>query len=242
MNLVNQLVEDARAAGGPRPLSLSPRRILAWHLAIIALLVACHLGVALLLARTGRGETLWRMVHLSREANLPSFFSACALLAAALGAWLLARLDGGRNATPWRLAGLILLFLALDEAAMLHEQLKWLGPREAGRMSLFWLMPYGAMVVAVVWILLPFWLRLPPPARAGLALSALLYVGGAMGMEVVESRFYAGAAGGRFHWPMILSVTVEELMEMLAVAVLIWTMLRHAARLRQPVLTVSVSA
>ena len=245
MNNMRQILAErqaGRVGRGPARLRIAPAQVLGWHLAAVALLLAGHLGAALLQIGFGRGETLWRLLFLGGEGNLPSFLSAAALLAAGLIAFLLSRIDDPANATPWRLAGLILLFLCLDEAAGLHEQLKWLAPRVKGELSLFWLLPYGALVLAVVAILLPFWLRLPAGARIGLAGSALMFVGGAMGMELVEGRLYEDRADAYLRWPMVVSVAVEEVLEMAAVALLIFTMLRHAAGRRQPVLVMDVAA
>lgn len=252
MNLAARILHGADShAGGaesatlwhqrvPERVALSASHIFAWHLAAIAALLVLHLLAAALRIEFGRGQTLWRLFQLSGEANVPSFFSAVALLLAGGLALQIGRIDTHDRRRGWWLAGFILLFLALDEAASLHEQLNWFGPRRAGQMSLFWLLPYGVLVVATVATLFPFWLRLPRATQVGLALAAIVYVAGAMGMEVVESRFHSQSEDGVLYWPRILSVGAEETLEMLAVAILIRTLLRHASRLSQPALMVTI--
>ena len=91
MNNMRQIGAErqaGRVGRGPARLRIAPAQVLGWHLAAVALLLAGHLGAALLQIGFGRGETLWRLLFLGGEGNLPSFLSAAALLAAGLIAFL----------------------------------------------------------------------------------------------------------------------------------------------------------
>ena len=93
-------------------------------------------------------------------------------------------------------------------------------------------------VAVIVAVLLAFaaaywpWLRAQPRRLSRLVvLAGLLYVTGALGLEVV-GRFYEVAGGARTDlFDGVLS-TVEELLEMTGVAVLIYALLERIANVR----------
>jgi hypothetical protein len=210
--------------------SLSASRVFRAHLCIIALLVTLHLALAFVHFRFDRLETALRFFWLSTEGNVPSLFSAGALMAAGLAALLLARSDGPSNRFAWQLAGLILLFMAVDEAASIHERIRYLTPDRQAR--LIWVPIYSAILLAPALYLARFWLRLPADTRWLLALGALLFLAGAVGIELQEHLHRQADVVDWLNPPLVLSVTIEELLEMLGVAVILMALLRHLAALR----------
>ena len=83
----------------PLSVAIDPDRLFRRHCTLVALLVAAHLVVTGIYVSTGRDRLLGlsKLFRLTAEANLPSFFSALALAAAALAAALLAKADAGRR-------------------------------------------------------------------------------------------------------------------------------------------------
>lgn len=174
---------------------------------------------------------------LDREANIPTWYSSVSLLIASA---LLAAVARARrqardpDSRYWRGLAVIFLYLSVDEASSIHERLD-LVPRAAALSAAFhygWVV-VGIAAVAVVGLLcLRFVLRLAPPIRRLFVLAGLLFVGGALGLELLEG-YYASAAGpGNLTYALLAAL--EEVLEMAGVAVFIYALLRQLAT-EQPV-------
>lgn len=214
---------------------LRPKRVLAIHLMIIAGLALSNLPIAVM-DEWGHHAFLGysRLMRLEEEANIPSFFSALALLACAIVAWAihmqLPRSDRDRGA--WRLMALFFGFLALDEAAMLHELGNRLGVDEplGGLLKQMGVLLYIPVLIPIAAKLFPFWLRQEPRLRAVLVLAAVIYAGGAIGCELVEDELRA-LGYGNYDLPMRISFVFEESGEMIGVAVFLYAFLSRFSAL-----------
>jgi hypothetical protein len=224
-------------------IELKPSRIFYIHCAVIALLIAAHWAFVLLAASGHAGVFgLPRLFFMGNEGNVPAFFSALAIMAAAVLAALIARTErvDGKWAARWLVVGALLVFMSFDEAASIHELLDPPSARhtDAGIFYYAWVIPYFALVVIVGASLFAFWLRLPARTRIGLAVSAAVYCAGAIGMELLQGAL-AAQEGRAVYRTMKMSVyiTIEEGAEMLGVALLIRTLLTHLASRQIPQLT-----
>lgn len=161
---------------------------------------------------------------MGNEANVPAFFSALALVASGALAGLTARAEQAdlRRAKRWWLIGALLVFMAFDEAAGIHELLDPIGSRRPtdGILYYAWVVPYAGLVLAVAAYLFPFWWQLPTRTRLGLAVAASVYCAGAMGMELLQGAFVAeaGKAAAYGTLKMNVYITIEEGAEMLGLA------------------------
>lgn len=209
-------------------LSFSARTFFRLHLSAITILVVLHFMFTAHYARTDSMQTLWRLFWLSGEANIPAFFSSVMLLISAImSGIILANADNPTNRIGWRVTAGLLFFMALDEAALVHERLQWIV--EGERIRLMWMLVYLPFIIAGSTILLPFCLRLPPPVRNGSILGGLLFSLGAVGVEFQEGNH---AISGLDYWaniPLVLSITIEESLEMTGVAIALYAMLCHLA-------------
>jgi hypothetical protein len=205
---------DGGEAGVQRQRSFRTSSILKLHLGVIGILVAGHLLVTLG-AALGHEELLGvsGLLNLADEGNVPTLFSALALLLCAGASALNAALEPAPGqVTGWRLLAAGFLFLACDEASQIHE--------------LFDQLPLGT---SYAWMF-PFAVRLPSAPRLLLIVGASLYVGSALGMELVEfavvrrftEDFYA-------NWRFSLFITLEEAGEMVGVAIMLNALLRNLA-------------
>jgi hypothetical protein len=206
-------------------------------------LIAAH-WTFVLFAASGHARLfgLPRLFFMGNEGNVPAFFSALAIMAAAVLAGLIARTErvDGKWAARWLVVGALLAFMAFDEAASIHELLDPVEARDAdaGIFYYAWVIPYFALVVVVAVLLFAFWLRLPPRTRIGLALSAAVYCAGAIGMELFQGALAAQEGRAVYRTlKMSVYITVEEGAEMLGVALLIRTLLAHLASRQIPQLT-----
>ena len=214
---------------------IEPRRLLTVHLVIIAGLVLANVPIAVM---DGMGHySLYgysRLLRLEEEANIPSFFSSLALIACAVAAFAnRSRLPpGDPDRSAWGLLAAFFAFLALDEAAMLHE----LANRISADLDLDGTLTNLGVFVYVpitIWLaarLLRFWLRQERRLRAALLAGAAMYGAAAFGVELVENELLS-AGFGPHDLPLRVSFTFEESGEMLAVAVFLYAFLRHFSRM-----------
>ncbi len=215
---------------------LTPARVTVALLVTIAALVSIHALSLFGLFELGRDHQmgLFRMFNLSEEGNVPTWFAATTLFASAviLGlTWHVVRTAGEPYARHWGVLALIFLFIAIDEAASIHELLI-LPLREAlaAERALYfaWVIPYGIAVVIFALAYVRFTLSLPRRTAILLLAAALLYVGGALGMEMLSPHVYDWT--GDVSLPMFVMLLIEETLEMLGVTVLIHALLDHLAR------------
>ena len=217
---------------------LRPRKVLLILLGIVGFLGFAHLGVYI--TRYLLQDPYHEMAgfatffSLGREANLPTFVSALNLLAAGLLLTLIAyhkRRLGDAMRWHWTVLAGGLLLMSVDEAAQIHEGLVGraaeavTGPME-GVFHYVWYLAYLPLLVLLVVMYVPFLRRLPTRYAVGFVLAGALFVGGAVGVEMIES-FLAYVGTRRLFWT--LSIFAEETCEMLGIVVLIYTLLCYIA-------------
>src|SRR5262245_51879719 len=100
-------------------LLLDGRLVFRRLLQIALILAASHLIVVIGLKP---GLALVRLFDLGSESNLPTWFSSLVWLFAAIAARQCSECETGSLRRAWLLIAAALLFLSLDEAAMLHER------------------------------------------------------------------------------------------------------------------------
>lgn len=205
-------------------------------LAVIATLLT--LSVARQLAKYvfGHDEVfgLVRLTFVTAEGNLPTFYSAVALLACAVLLWgcgQVARAEGGREARQWSALSLIFLYLAVDEASRIHE----LTGQAMKRVIAFdgflyypWVLLGSTAVLIAAVSFFSFVRSLPVPTRRLVVIAGAVFVGGAIGVEMPGAR-HASAHGAQNLTNALIS-TVEEACEMLGIALFMYAMyalMRH---------------
>lgn len=180
-------------------------------------------------------EQQWKyqLFELNTEANVPTWFSSVQLAFAALLAWGCASLHRSRGLSgtaSWRLVAGALLFVSADEVAQFHEQISFQVRQSLdtdGMLRFAWVIPYGGAVAVLVVLLLGWWRSLPAATRRMLAICAVTFVVGALGLELVEGAYESWR--GKDFGLRALTV-VEEALEMFAVAALVGVFLRHLSQ------------
>lgn len=138
------------------------------------------------------------LFDMDREGNMPALFNMLLFLMASLLFFFRSRGEEGRARRPWVLMALITFFLGVDEGSQIHERfmivtLRLLGGGEVkvGEMGwLFnaWIVPYGIAALALLALLVPWFLRLPSRTRNGFLLAGVIYIGGAVIMEALSGK------------------------------------------------------
>jgi hypothetical protein len=130
-------------------------------------------------------EALWPVLSLSAEGNVPTWFASSLLLACAVMAGAIA--NEHRAGAPWRRhwwgVAIALGWVSLDEVAGLHEHLG--GHLELGGVLYFDWVIWAALIVGVLAVIyLPFLRALASPVRERLILAAVVFVSGALVLEL----------------------------------------------------------
>lgn len=207
-------------------LAISPKKVTAVLLGVTLLLAFA--GASLQLSRFLLGQALIpglaAPLNLGREANIPTFYSAlmlvfCSALLAAIAFYK--RGEGGRYVRHWGVLAGIFLCLGFDEASKLHEMMsrptRSLLNLEGGLLHYSWVVPGLVFVLVVFLSYLRFLRDLPRTTAILFLLAGALFVGGAVGVEILGSR-HAGVHGNANLTAQMLA-WLEETLEMLGVVV-----------------------
>jgi hypothetical protein len=214
-------------------ITLSHRRI-TWVLATIVLCLLLASTAGQLSKHLWGHDRLWgfvRLFDLDQEGNVPTWYQAMALLVCAGLLTAITRHRrrlGAPYAVHWTVLAVIFLGLSIDEAASIHEMA--VHPLRAawhtrGIFYFAWVIPGGAFVLLVGLAYLPFLAALPGPTRRLFIAAGALYVGGAVGMELVEGYVVEGYVVEGYHGTenlaFIVASTVEEGLEMVGIVIFI---------------------
>ncbi|MEX2262167.1 MAG: hypothetical protein WD696_09460 [Bryobacteraceae bacterium] len=188
------------------------------------------------------GSAFERLFDLNGEGNVPTWFSSCLLLICSALSGLIGvreRARAAEGARYWLGLSLIFLFLSLDETASIHEKPDYLLRRTLGTTGFFhfaWVIPAIVLVAAFGLLYLRFVLKLPAATRRLLVWAGLIYIGGAVGMEMVGGYFISAReiqqAGKELIAtkgadPMLYILTLEETLEMIGLATCVYALLSH---------------
>jgi hypothetical protein len=171
--------------------------------------------------------------YLDAEQNIPTFFSACLLLFAALLLAIVTTIERNRSSARgfhFAMLSCGLVLMAMDEIVSCHERLispmsKLLGDRKLGIFYYAWVIP---AIVIVSILLLFFWrflLHLPAKTRRNFLMAGTIYFGGCIGFEMIGGYYVEIHGVQNLMYNAI--ATVEESLEMMGAIVLIWGLLVH---------------
>lgn len=218
---------------------------LVWHaakwrmylLAASLLLLVLHLISYFLYFRfpqLGTAGLLVQRFGLDRDGNVPTFFSALLLLMSALLLILISRFykqqKEFRHSQQWLWLGLVFFFLSFDEATQIHEFTSSViksinhGPM-TGVFRHAWIIPYLALTIAVVLYYFRFVLALPARTRIQFFVAGGLYIGSALGLEMLEGL--EASLNGKRSFLILQLQTVEEMIEMVAIILFNYALMQY---------------
>ncbi|HWO43359.1 MAG TPA: hypothetical protein VNO43_16315 [Candidatus Eisenbacteria bacterium] len=160
------------------------------------------------------------LFDLDAEANIPTYFSASLLLSAALFLSIISTLKRKARApyaSNWTILAFIFLYLAVDEAARLHDLMtrplrELLSDRATGIFYFTWVIPGLALTFVLGVFFLRFMLHLPAQTRSSFVIAGVLYIAGAIGLEMIGGRYAEQRGLDDLTYTMI--TTLEESLEM----------------------------
>lgn len=171
-------------------------------------------------------------LNMDRELNVPTLFSSALLLFIAFLLNRLKRSSGHESPTDWQLLSRIFFFLALDEALQIHEVLIIPDLRNHVHPALAstWVIPYGALVLFVLWRFREFLRALPADLSARALQAGAVYVGGTIGIEMLGS-FAVRSELIRLHSFWYGAITgLEEVMELCGLIMFIHALMQELIR------------
>ena len=209
-------------------LKLNPKKIASVLAFAMILLAILHIIACLPLVFMDRSYPLG-FLSLDGENNLPAMFSVallwCSALLTACIAWA-----GGKNRIYWAGLSLAFLLLGLDEATMIHERMTEITRQVLGATGLFyfaWVIPYLILLLLFGALYCRFFFALPSDTRWKIMWSVLLFVGGAIGVEMLGGAWLESHGRDSIFY---LFVMVEEVLEMSGSIAFIYTFSSYIAR------------
>ncbi len=214
-------------------LSLSSKQVLTTLLVIIIGLTCVSFVMNLIYLHVGQGPLIyypWALLNVDEENNIPSLYSALALLASAmvlLGVFICYRRANRGSSVFVIFLAAIFVLLALDEALSLHERLNPITRQVVPQSDILftaWVVPGVVFVSLIFFASIQFLRRLDRPTRTLVMISGAMFVGGAVGLEIMAWSHIRDGAPDTLY---VSYTAVEELLEMSGIALFIFALLRH---------------
>lgn len=173
------------------------------------------------------------LFNFDTEANVPTIYSALAMLFASMLLLYISGLQKKQRdpSLAWFGLGLIFFYLAIDEAVSIHEHVGLPFERfvdASGLLFFTWVIPYGIALVLLTLIYWKFLMALPRQITRLFITSAVIFVTGAIGFELLGGRQYEVYGADNIGYAIFY--TCEELLEMLGVAIFIYALLLYIRR------------
>lgn len=218
-------------------LTVHPATVARLLAGLTILLVGLSLGGQLFRYVTGHDHVfgLLRIFNLDLESNIPALFSVVLLLLASFLLAIIALLEkkrAGTDVLQWALLSAGFGLMAIDESVSIHELFitpvrAWLGGQNLGIFYFAWVLPAIALVLVLGAYFLPFLFRLPAATRYAFVAAAVVYLGGAIGVELIEGQFRERQGNQNLTYNLIVSI--EEGLEMTGVILFIYALLSYLA-------------
>jgi hypothetical protein len=211
--------------------NVNPNTVLFTIVIVTVVVVIAGLASSYVTYELNNGEStlLLKLFDLDEEQNIPTFFSyfllnfCCFLL---LITYLQQRILNSRWSTYWLFLAIIFFILSFDEAASVHERLSlpirtYLGT--TGWLRYGWIIPAGFFIVIVGLIYIRFIISLPRRIAILSFFSGILYVGGALFMEMPEGAY--AQVYGENNFIFHIFTIFEETLEMVGLSLYIYTLI-----------------
>ena len=195
-------------------LRLTPKKIAQILGAAMVVLIILHVIACLPMLFMGRIYPLG-FFSLDGEHNLPTMFSVALLWFSALllGCITWAEDKGRLNTLYWLGLTITFFIMGLDESTMLHERCTEIIRGIMDTSGLFhyaWVVPYLVFVLLFMLCYSRFFFKLPSGMRKKIALAVVLYISGALGLEMLGGAWVQPHGKDAVFY---LLVTLEEVLE-----------------------------
>jgi hypothetical protein len=212
-------------------LSISIKSIITVLYTLTALFVVLSLAGQIYRFYFNNGEEryLTRMLNLDDEINFPTYFSSFLLLCSSVTFLLIAvvkRKIKDKFSLNWYILSFIFLFMSMDEILSLHEQFS--APirgvmHTSGFFYFAWLVPAIISLLVFIVFNIKFFFNMSRKFQKLFFSSAMIYLFGAFGMEMIGGQFLSSYGQDNFGYAII--TTIEETLELSGLILLLYTLL-----------------
>lgn len=217
-------------------LRLSPRYIGKLLTTLILSLSAISLALHLWRFLVNGGQQRWfiMLFDLGVEHSVPTYYQVIALLLAGLMLLAISRIPrraGEPAQRAWLGLAIIFFALSMDELCQMHETIGYFVEKAVHPHGFFrfgWVVPGMAFAAVFGAVYLRFLFQLPLQTRLRFIVAGMIYVGGAVGLEMVGGK-YADKHGEENLTYHLLS-DAEETCEMLGIGLFIFVLTTHLAQ------------
>jgi hypothetical protein len=211
-------------------INFNPNTVLITAVTATVLIVIAGLLSSYITYELNNGEStlLLKLFDLDEEQNIPTFFSyfllsfCCFLL---IIIYLQQRGLKSKWSTYWLFLAIMFFILSFDEAASIHERFSlpvrtYLGT--TGWLRFGWIIPAGFFVSTIGLMYIRFIISLSGRIATLSFLSGILYVGGALFMEMPEGAY--AQVHGENNFIFHIFTILEETFEMMGLSLYLYTL------------------
>ena len=212
-----------------------PKKVLMGLLFIISVLLILNIMGIVSSLYFGHSSVygLVPMFNFDKEKNIPTLYSSLALMFSGGLLWIIAMTHrkNGSEYLSWLGLAAVFFFLSIDESMSIHERFGCSARVTLDILdtswSIFnaWVIKYGIALVVFVIVYARFLRRLPKNIMILFIISGAIFVSGAIGLELLGGRQHELHGTGNLLYAVYY--TLEEFLEMLGIAIFIYTLLTY---------------
>lgn len=208
-------------------ITVNPNKLLSYVYWTILVLSVLHIGNLFLYFLVNDPEEFYfiQLIDFDYEQNIPTLFSSLLFIINAQLIFAITQ-KTRRFRRYWLGLAFLFVFLAFDESCKIHEHIGDAMEHVVnaeGYLYFPWFIPYVSLFTVACLIYLPFYFRLSRPIQIRFGVAACLYLIGAVGFDIVSAK-EADDNGTETIFYSVL-YTIEELLEMLALAYFMRTLM-----------------
>jgi len=231
---VSNYPQTTSSSLGDLTIYLPPKKTTRFLVILVSSLVLCSLFLQFsiyFLPDYFLRDTLAPVFNIDKEQNIPTLYSWSALLFCAMLLAIIAQAKKAvrdRHVNHWKLLAVIFAYLSIDEALSLHE--KFIEPlrtslNTGGILYYAWVIPGAIFAIAVFLRFLKFINVLPAKTKRLFLMAGAVFVGGALGMELLSGAYAELYTDENFVTAILTSI--EEFMEMIGIVIFIYALLSY---------------
>lgn len=217
-------------------IALSPIKICSLLFIVVLFLVLAGLLISFNSSYIEQSATIdyaARLFKLDEENNFPTLYSGLALGFCSILLFIISNIKKhtkSKFVKHWQALSLIFLYIAIDEVVSIHEIFNSFREviNAGGLLYYAWVIPGMAFVVVFLLVFYRFIQSLPKATKNLFILAGTLYVGGAIGAEMIGA-YYTEVYGNESFLYSLVS-TLEEFLEMFGILIFIYALLTYIER------------
>jgi len=204
----------------------------------ILIAVAIILFAASIMAELVQYLTPLRKFHgipylfsLGLECNFPTYYISLLSFIISQLLFLITVLEQrnkGLHVAKWAILAIGFLLISIDEIVQIHERLinpvtNLLDKDNLGVFTFAWVIPGIILIIILIIYFLRFFLQLGKKTRFNFLVAAILFIGGAVGFELIGGWYYSINGAENIIYRLLQNV--EESLEMAGLITFIWALL-----------------